>query len=350
MLCYNLQNQYGIVLDGKMDEPIWQTAEEHTGFRTLNSQGGELRPWQTFFKILPCEDRVYVGVRCEEGDEMQTILENRYRSNAYNGSSVELFFAPSGTDYEFYQFLVTLNGQTEGRYYSENGNIQPDKYAPEWKSAVHIDETFWSVEVEIPLTAFYWTQDSRWSSRWLFNVCPNWNLGRSTHYSTWCALDFGYLEPHHFAVFENMPVRLVEDDVCMISAVTDLTDKTSDGFVGKMIVKTANAVDGEFVFSSDYAESTKVILKEGSNEFSVPCTFDKEGRIDVPMVLTRVSDGKKFIRYYLTLVQFEPIKVKLTLPEYRNNFYPVQDYTKIVGTAISAKPVTLTLEGPGIPK
>ncbi len=344
------KNKYGIVLDGKMDEPVWQTLEEHTGFRNLTTSGGDLRPWQTFFKILPCEDRVYVGVRCEEGDDMQTVLENRYRSNAYNGSSVELFFAPSGTDYEFYQFLVTLNGQTEARYYSENGNIQPDKYAPEWNSAVYIGDTFWSVEVEIPLTAFYWTQDSRWSSRWLFNMCRNRNIGRGCLYSTWSALDFGYLEPHNFTAFENMPVRPVADDVCMISAVTNLTDKTDAGYIGTLTVKTANAVDGEFVFSSDYVDSAKITLKAGSNEISVPCTFDREGRIDVPMVLTRVSDGKKFIRYYPTLVQFEPIKVKFTLPEYRNNFYPGQDYTKIVGTAISAKPVTLTLEGPGIPK
>lgn len=346
----NLQNKYAIVLDGKMDEPIWQTVEEHTGFRTLNSQGGELRSWQTFFKILPCEDRVYIGVRCEEGEEMQTVLKNRYISNAYNGSSVELFLAPSGTDYEFYQFLVTLNGQTEGRYYSENGNIQPDKYAPEWNSAVHIDETFWSVEVEIPLTAFYWTQDSRWSSTWLFNMARNRNIGRGTMYSTWSSLDFGYLEPHNFTAFENMPVRPVEDDVCMISAITDLTDKTEKGYVGKLVVKTANAVDGEFVFSSDYTESVNVRLTAGSNEFSVPCTFEEEGRVDVPLILTRVSDGKVFKRYYPTLVKFEPIKVKFALPEYRNNFYPGQDYSRIAGKVISARKVTLTLEGPGIPK
>lgn len=345
----NLQNKYGIVLDGKMDEPIWQTVKEYTGFRLPRSNGGELRPWQTFFKIVPCEDRIYVGARCEEGEEMQTVLENRYRSNAYNGSSIELFFSPSGTDYEFYQFLVTINGQTEGRYYSECGNIQPDKYAPEWNSAVYIGDTYWSIEVEIPLTAFYWTQDSRWSSKWLFNMCRNRNVGRGCHYSTWSLTDFGYLEPHHFTPFENMPVRPVEDDVCMISAVTDLTDKTAEGYKGMMTIKATCAVDNSFTFSSDYAETTEVTLTAGSNEFSVPCTFPEEGRIDVPMVLTRNSDGKVFKRYYPTLVQFEPIKVKFTLPEYRNNFYPGQNYTKIVGTAISAKPITLTLEGPGIP-
>ena len=80
-----------------MDEPIWQTVKEYTGFRLPRSQGGELRPWQTFFKILTFEDRVYVGARCEEGDEMARVLECRYNSNAYNGSSVELFFSPSGT-------------------------------------------------------------------------------------------------------------------------------------------------------------------------------------------------------------------------------------------------------------
>ena len=113
-----MENKYGIILDGRMDEPIWDTVETHTGFHKLNTEGGALVDWQTFFKILPFEDRIFVGAKCCENGEMDKVLACRYNSNEYNSSSVEMFFSPSGTDFEFYQFLVTLNGQMVGRYYS----------------------------------------------------------------------------------------------------------------------------------------------------------------------------------------------------------------------------------------
>ena len=115
-----------------------------------------------------------------------------------------------------------------------------------------------------------------------------------------------------------------------------------------MKVKTDNAVADEFVFSSDHAADVKVKLEAGSNEFTVPCFFDKLGRASVMLSLTRTDDGELFKRYYPVRAEYEPIKLHLTLPEYRNNFYPGQDYTKVVGTVKAAKPVTLTLEGPGI--
>ena len=64
-------NRYGIVLDGRMDEPVWATLEEQTGFKELGCHGGRLVEQQTFFKVLPCEDRVYVGIKCVEPDGIE---------------------------------------------------------------------------------------------------------------------------------------------------------------------------------------------------------------------------------------------------------------------------------------
>lgn len=68
-----MENKYGIILDGRMDEPIWETVETHTGFHKLNTEGGALVEWQTFFKILPVEDRIFVGVKCCENNEMDKV-------------------------------------------------------------------------------------------------------------------------------------------------------------------------------------------------------------------------------------------------------------------------------------
>ena len=57
-------NKYGIVLDGKMDEAVWDGLPEYTDFKMLKKFGGKLAEKQTIFKILPCEDRVYFGIKC----------------------------------------------------------------------------------------------------------------------------------------------------------------------------------------------------------------------------------------------------------------------------------------------
>ena len=92
----------------------------------------------------------------------------------------------------------------------------------------------------------------------------------------------------------------------------------------------------EFTFESNFAETLDVKLVPGTNEFNVPCFYSKLGRNGTTLSLTRKSDGKVFKRSYPVLVEYEPIKLRFALPEYRCNFYPGQDYTKITGTAISA--------------
>ena len=342
-------NKYGITLDGNMNEPIWNTVEEHTGFRLLGTQGGKIAERQTFFKVLPCEDRVYVGVRCEEPDGMDKLEEIRYLHNAGHSPSIEVFLSPDGSDYEFYQFLATINGQRSSQYYSEGGNIRPDKYAPDWDFAVYIGDTYWSIELEFPLTAFYWTPHTRWSNTWRLNITRNHSTLGPT-YTTWSPTHFGFLEPGKFRSMAGFPTRPVEDDVCIMTADAELTDQTTDGYTGTMTIKTNNAVAADFDFVSDRTETVSLSLNAGSNEFTVPCFFDKLGRNRSMLSLVRKSDGKVFKRYMPILSQFEPIKLALTKPEYRGNFYPGQDYTEVAGRVETMKSATVTLEGAGIEK
>lgn len=349
------KNRYGIVLDGRMDEPVWDTVESHTGFRDFTSgrQKGAERYWQTSFKILPCEDRIYIGIRCEEPDGMEKFRQLRYELNGFRAPTLEMFLCPSGSDFEIYQFAATVNGEKVAYYYSENGDIQPDRYAPDWDFQAYVGDEYWSMEVEIPLTAFYWTTNDRWSDEWLVNLARTRVVGEpgnaGNEYSTWSALDFLYLEPKKFTRMGGFPMRPVEDDLAIISATAEITGEDCGVYRGVMTVQTFNAVENTFLFSSNYAENKEVLLQAGSNEFTVPCSFQKNGRTSVELCLTRKSDGKDFKRYYPVLVMYEPIKLRMQLPEYRNNFYPGQDYSKVTGTVSSLKPVTLTLEGAGIP-
>ena len=339
-----------ITLDGKLDEAVWASVPEYTGFKQLKSWGGADIPVQTGFRVLPCADRVYFGIKYYEPD-MQRVRAGHSSRSMWGTDSVEFFISPSGDSFEFYQFLVTMGGQSACNFHSEGGNIHPDPYAPLWNYATYIGEDYWSAEVEIPLTAFYMTPNSSWSSKWLLNVCrtrADYGAGGATRFYTWSPLDGNFLQSSSYNSMEGFPMRPEKNDVRIVSAAVEINNKTDKGFVGNLAVNILVPADGEYTFTSQCADAVEVSLSAGSNTVTVPCCFEKDNRQRVDLQFVRKSDGEVFKRWYPVRITYEPIKLELTLPEFRGNFYPGQDYSKVVGKVIANHPVTVTLEGPGI--
>ena len=344
-----MEKLYNIAIDGKLDEAAWANAKEFTGFRKMVSQGGEVLDVQTFFKVLQDKDAVYFGFKCMEPD-IPHVIEDHPNRDIWGTDRVELFVSPSGGTYDFYQFAVTFGCKMKAFYYAEGGQIQPDPYAPDWEAKVYTGKDFWSVEIKLPLTAFYMNENASMSDKWLLNPIRGRTKRnvRMCDDSSACALESKFMDFDRWLVVDGFHKRPAEDDLRIVSALIDITDKNEKGYCGTMEVKTINAAAETFVFSSNYGETTKISLQAGVNVFNAPCCFPKLGRDRISLELTRERDGKLFKRYYPVRVAYEPIKLRFSLPEYRCNFYPGQDCSKIVGTAISSKPVTLKLEGPGI--
>ena len=344
-----MEKKHRIIFDGRMNDPAWERAQAFTGFRKLKSQGGEVVSVQTVLKVLPMEDRVYFGFECTEPD-MQYVVDTSPNREIWGRDRVELFFSPTGSSYDYYQFVVFFGGKTVAHYYAEGGQIRPDPYAPDWDSAFYAGEDHWSVVIEVPMTALYMTANDSLSEKWLVGGirCRNEKGGGKCVNSSCCTLERQFVEFEHYLGVGGMPLRAKEDDIRIISAALDMNDRNEQGYQGVMTVKTLNTVADTFTFTSNYGDTATVTLAAGANEFTVPCQFEKLGRYRVRLSLTRDRDGKEFMRHYPVTVTYEPIKLRFTLPEYRCNFYPGQDYSKVVGTVSAAKPVTLKLEGPGI--
>ena len=114
-----------ITLDGCMDEPVWDAVKTYTDFKYNKTIGGQVAKVQTSFKIIPCEDRIYVGIRCEEPD-MAYVTKVNPSLAIWTCDDVEIFLSPSCNDFDFYQFAITFEGQSAQMFYSEGGNIKPD--------------------------------------------------------------------------------------------------------------------------------------------------------------------------------------------------------------------------------
>ena len=345
------RNQYGIILDGRMDEPVWDTLEEHTGFRYTKALGnGQLAEVQTSFKILPVEDRVYFGIKCMEPN-MQQVIDTHSVRGIWETDRIELYIAPTGRSLDFYHFAVTYGGAMLSFFRIEEGRTTPRPYNPDWKTAVYTGEDFWSIEIEFPLTAFYMTPNASMSDTWAINmlrgrtVAPN--QPSATH-SSWCECERSFWEMHNFELVSGFSKRPAADDLRIEQAVVSINEETENGYHGIMTVTTTNAVADTFEFSCDHADTVTVALQAGANEIKVPCHFEQLNRYKVSLQLKRVRDGKIFKIYYPVTVTYMPIKLQFALPEYRCNFYPGQDCSKVMGHVTAAKPVTLKLEGPGI--
>ena len=335
-----------ITMDGRMDEPVWETVPAYTGFSKLGSGAEVPEDSQTIFKFLPCEDRVYVGVKCME-PEMDRLKASS--DNSMNHvDAVELFIAPSGSDYDYYQFFISAKGSKSSVYWEEAGVIRPDPYAPYWDTAIYYGEDFWSAEIEIPFTALYMTPQDRWTNKWLVNIGRTHLPYKGRFYSTWSPLKKGFQDSKNFRSIEGFTIRNPKDELCISSVTADITSEKDGVYHGDLKVLVKCAFPGEFEFTSDHAETVTVQLKAGVNEVAAPCFFDELTRFQVAVCLKRLSDNVEFKRKYPVIVTYEPIVIKFSLPEFRTNFYPGQDHSKIVGTATSSKAITLKLEGPGI--
>ena len=341
----------GITLDGRLDEADWTTADWEGGFVKIGNvarQKGDVKPAAaTEFAMLADATTLYVGVRCHEPKmPKEYVIESLWCVDA-----VEVLLSPTGRTFDFYHFAVPLfTDQRFQTYWAESGNIQPDPYVPEWKAVVWRGENLWSVEFAIPLTAFYMTRNDAWNTTWLVNVARS--NPQHNELTSWAKVLNSYKEIERFRKIEGFPVRDPKDDVAILSAVSEITNSVDGVHRGVLTCDIRAKVAGAFALTASCGASEDVTLNAGLNKVKVPCAFPGNGRHAVKFVLTRKGGGRAYVREYPVTVDFEFFRVKLTSPQYRNNFYPGQDASRVAGLVRSARPgaVTVTLEGPGVPR
>lgn len=340
-----------IALDGRLDEAVWDEVAAGTGFTTRKILGGEEVKDQTIVKIIPCEDRVYFGIQCN--DPNMEFAKNWHAKTVYTGNSLEIFISPSGSISQIYNFALTMDGLSQTVCFVEGG-ANREIYHPDWKRAIYIGEDFWSAEVEIPYSAFYHTPNEMWSDVWLVNVIRNQpspeSYGDKKVFtcSTWSKIDKSFLEVSNYRHLTDMPIRPLRNDIKFTGLSLNLNEATDNGYCGTMDVAIVCAAADAFAFTSDFSKPVDVVLQPGANTITVPCCVKELIRHNLSMELKRADDGEVFKFYHPVTAEFEPIRIFFNLPEYRTNFYPGQDYSKIVGKVLAAKPVTLTLEGGGM--
>ena len=115
----------------------------------------------------------------------------------------------------------------------------------------------------------------------------------------------------------------------------------------KFVVYAAQG--GRFRLETTFSATQEVDLKTNDTAFEVPASFPGNGRFPMSVRLVRTADGRPCERIWPIIVDYSPIRIKMTSPAYRGNFYPGQKPDRVAGvaSAMAGGPVRVVLEGPG---
>ncbi len=329
---YKLGKAENVKIDGKLDEACWQSAEKADGFVKLGVEGGKKAVKQTEAIMLVDGDALYFGITCHGIEGLKDNLKGTV-TNAWANDLVELFISPTQSGAEYYQIVITAGGGMWNDYCEESGNIHPDPYNPSYELATGRLADAWTVEARIPFHAFYMTGAEAWQNKWFLNVVRWATNGRSMENSTWAPLYERNMEIRKFHKVTGIPAKPVMYDLRIEDAVFENRGRSGKDIKGKLNVnvRLGKAPAGKYTLELQ-GRKIAADLKAGINSVTCDYSFDKDGRVLVPMTLFNAKGEVVAKRGYPVLVEAQPLQVKFTAPHYGGNFYPGEDSSRLRGT------------------
>ena len=345
------------IVDGRLDEACWGKAEWSSDFRAKLSATEKTIRNQTAFAIVSDWQNIYIGLKCDESNV--EAARNEPLRSLWTMNQMNLFLAPSGNGFNFYQFAFSANHGLRASFAcSEGGNIrfEPD-YLPEWEVKTAWGEKGWTAEVRIPVNAFYFTRADEWCETWFVNVGRVRVAGDHVEKSSWSPVQNVFGETDKFRPFDGFPKRDWRNDVSLTD-VQFVPSEIVDGRIAGVVSANLHLrARGEFILTTTASgKPLEFSQLKGDKVVRIPAAFDKNGTytIGLKLVRTNAKDGKvwplDYNREARVRVDFRPIDVRFTRPAYRGNFYPGQDASEVCGVITTAADgeATVEIEGPGI--
>ncbi|MBC7328414.1 hypothetical protein H5T87_09935 [bacterium] len=206
--CYLLEEDSPI-LDGKIEEDVWNSIPEATGFYILGGEKFALEK-QTYFAIGWRKDAIYIAIKCEEKDISRISAKLKDGEDLYREDSIEIFLFPENAS-SYLHFAVNPLGS---RWNQIDASGQPG--TPwDWQAKAFIGKDFWSAEIRIPFTVL--GRQPKEGEQWLFNIGRNIFTGpASEHFTCWPPLKSGFHELQNFALLtfkEKSPSKQEKEEV-----------------------------------------------------------------------------------------------------------------------------------------
>lgn len=144
-------NPHPPVIDGKLDDPIWEKAEWAGDFIQREPYEGKEPSQKTAFKILYDEKSLYVAIRAFDS-EPDKIVRRVSRRDKAEGDWVCVDIDSYYDHRTAFSFAVNAAGVKSDMFISDDGQNRDRNWDPIWYVKTAVDDEGWTAEMGIPLS------------------------------------------------------------------------------------------------------------------------------------------------------------------------------------------------------
>lgn len=137
------------VVDGIMDEPIWNQVEWSGSFTQFEPYDGKPPSQPTFFKILYDDNNLYVGIMSYDSLPAE-IARHMSRRDGFDGDFVEINIDSHHDKLTAYSFTVNAAGVKGDELVTSDGENWDETWDPIWFTKTSVNDTGWVAEMKIP--------------------------------------------------------------------------------------------------------------------------------------------------------------------------------------------------------
>ena len=144
------------LIDGLLDDPVWQQAQSRSGFVQLEPTRGAPATDDTVFRIAYDVHNIYIAFRCYDAEPNKIVNRMTRRGDVYSSDVISFFLDPHHDHRTGYKFATTPGGVQSDNYRYEDTQ-RDSNWKGIWWVESSIDELGWSAEFKIPFSNFRFT-------------------------------------------------------------------------------------------------------------------------------------------------------------------------------------------------
>lgn len=335
------------VLDGKLDDPVWQQGEWCNDF-TLLGEGMKPATAQTRFKVAFDQHNLYFGAELLEPQMDKLVARETKRDGRVHADDViEFMVVPNSGRLDYYHFCVNPLGTQYDAELRQGGNVRTTEWDANWQAKIGRGPQSWTVEVAIPFVELGLTGASK--GDWALNVARERQAG-TQELSSFTEGRGGFHQPNLYAT-----LKLPGADLARYMWTVRPPYETSFQMEAKKLSylgRTHLTNDtGKFRFvrvkpelyypdgghTSGKATTQGFDAGQGREiSFSVPVR--KDGNVTLRFVISDRNnpDDILYIKQVPLDLSYTPLAIDIARPAYRDCIYATQKLDTIEFTVTSA--------------
>jgi len=175
-----------LVIDGKLDEPVYKLAKPAKDFTQLQPYNGKPSMQPTEAYIFYDQTAIYIGAKLYDNHPDSIFNYLTERDNIGMSDYFGVYLDPYNQGQLAYGFFITPAGvQVDIKAVKSDGDMEDANWNAVWESKTQITKEGWTVEMKIPYSALRFS--GKTASNWGLNMFRN--IRRYNSNNSWNFLD-----------------------------------------------------------------------------------------------------------------------------------------------------------------